>query len=58
MAVEENQKLIARIQEALVECRNNLETMQSKEKLLEKAYRRDFQDMSPVIQEQSYKLYK
>ncbi|XP_019756358.2 cilia- and flagella-associated protein 43 [Dendroctonus ponderosae] len=58
LAVEENQRLITRIQEALGECRNNMETMQSKEKQLEKAYRRDFQDMSPVIQEQAYKLYK
>ncbi|XP_076260442.1 cilia- and flagella-associated protein 43 [Rhynchophorus ferrugineus] len=57
-AVEENQKKIAFMQEALNECKVNLDMMQSKEKNLEKAYRKEFQDMSPVVQEQSYKLYR
>lgn len=56
--VEENQKMIIYIQEAVIECKNNFEPMQAKEKLLERAYKKDFQDMSPVVQEQSYKLYR
>ncbi|XP_066139211.1 cilia- and flagella-associated protein 43 isoform X2 [Euwallacea fornicatus] len=54
----ENQKIIIQVQEALVECKNTMDMMQLKEKQLEKAYRRDFQDMSPIVQEQSYKLYR
>jgi len=53
-----NQKSILQIQEALTECRNNMDSMQLKEKQLEKLYRKDFQDVSPVVQEQSFKLYK
>lgn len=56
--MEMNQKSILQIQEALTECRNNMDSMQLKEKQLEKLYRKDFQDVSPVVQEQSFKLYK
>lgn len=56
--MELNQKSILQIQEVLAECRNNMDSIQLKEKQLEKMYRKDFQDMSPVVQEQSSKLYK
>lgn len=56
--MELNQKSILQVQEALAECRNNMDSIQLKEKQLEKMYRKDFQDMSPVVQEQSFKLYK
>ncbi|KAL1501408.1 hypothetical protein ABEB36_006732 [Hypothenemus hampei] len=57
-AIEVNQNTIHQIEDVLIICRGNIESMQLKEKLLEKAYRKDFQDMSPVVQEQAYKLYK
>lgn len=56
--MELNQKSILQVQEALAECRNNMDSIQLKEKQLEKMYRKDFQDMGPVVQEQSFKLYK
>ncbi|XP_060535582.1 cilia- and flagella-associated protein 43 [Cylas formicarius] len=57
-AVDENLKIIAFMQEALAECKTNLENMQIREKALEKAYRKDFQAMSPVVQEQAIKYYR
>ncbi|XP_050303153.1 cilia- and flagella-associated protein 43 [Anthonomus grandis grandis] len=56
--VEENQKIVTQVIEALAECRINLETMQAREKQFEKVYRKEFQDMTPVVQEVAYKLYK
>ncbi|XP_030768231.1 cilia- and flagella-associated protein 43 [Sitophilus oryzae] len=56
--VDVNHKQIQFMQDSLSDCKTNLDSMQIREKNLEKAYRKDFQDMSPVVQEQSYKLYK
>ncbi|CAG9769685.1 unnamed protein product [Ceutorhynchus assimilis] len=56
--VEENQAYAILIYEALQECKINMQSMATKEKQLEKAYRKDFQDLPPIIQEQAFKLYK
>nr|CAI5834168.1 unnamed protein product [Callosobruchus analis] len=49
---------ISDLSKEMDECRNNLETLLAKEKILEKAFRRDIQEMSPIVQEFSIKLYK
>lgn len=40
------------------ECRTNLETLQLKEKALEKAFRKDYLEASKVVQEATLKLYR
>ncbi|CAH1176208.1 unnamed protein product [Phaedon cochleariae] len=56
--IEQLQTVLVSMNAALNECRSNLETLVAKEKLLDKAFKRDFQEASPVVQEQALKLYK
>ncbi|VEN41838.1 unnamed protein product [Callosobruchus maculatus] len=49
---------IADLNKEMDECRNNLETLSTKEKILDKAFRRDIQELSPIVQEFAIKLYK
>ncbi|KAJ8921824.1 hypothetical protein NQ315_008456 [Exocentrus adspersus] len=57
-AITNLKKTISFVQEALGECKTNLENIVLKEKVLEKAFKKDFQDASPVLQEQAIKYYK
>ncbi|RZB40350.1 WD repeat-containing protein 96 [Asbolus verrucosus] len=52
------QELLNSLHEAVVECKNYVEVFQIKDKFLEKGFKKDFQDMSPLVQEQASKLYK
>lgn len=56
--IENIQTLIQSLQKDLVECKNVYDVAQLKEKQLEKLFKRDFLDVSPIIQEQATKLYK
>nr|CAH7727119.1 unnamed protein product [Callosobruchus chinensis] len=63
--IKDSEAIIDRVKESISdlskemdECRNNLETLSAKEKILEKAFRRDIQEMSPIVQEFAIKLYK
>ncbi|XP_044262211.1 cilia- and flagella-associated protein 43 [Tribolium madens] len=51
-------KLMTTLHEAVSECRNCIESYQVKEKYLERAFKKDFQDLSIVVQEQATKLLK
>ncbi|XP_057663205.1 cilia- and flagella-associated protein 43 [Diorhabda carinulata] len=49
---------IRNLTEILNECKNNLENFLLKEKILEKAFRRDIQEFSAIVQEHAIKLYR
>ncbi|CAH1968983.1 unnamed protein product [Acanthoscelides obtectus] len=49
---------ISDLSKEMDECRVNLETLAAKEKILDKAFKRDIQEMSPIVQEFAIKLYK
>ena len=46
------------IHDAVTECRNFVDSFQTKDKLLDRSYKKDFQDMSIVVQEQVSKLFR
>jgi hypothetical protein len=46
------------LHDSVVECRNHVESFQVKDKFLDRSFKKDFQDMSIVVQEQANKLYK
>ncbi|XP_017769333.1 PREDICTED: cilia- and flagella-associated protein 43 [Nicrophorus vespilloides] len=50
--------LVASLKEFKMEIRSNLEMLQSKEKFLDKNFRKDFQDVSTAVFEMLVKLYK
>ncbi|XP_050507763.1 cilia- and flagella-associated protein 43 isoform X1 [Diabrotica virgifera virgifera] len=56
--IERLQETIKRLNEVLNECRANLDNLLLKEKVLEKTFKRDFQEFSTLVQEQATKLYK
>lgn len=44
--------------ESQAECKNQFDSSQAKEKVLEKTFKKDFMEWSPIIQEQAIKLYR
>lgn len=65
LEIEENNNAIARVQsyltslrEAVYELKTNGEQFQVKEKTMEKAFKKDFTDATPVVQEQAAKIYR
>ncbi|XP_022907276.2 cilia- and flagella-associated protein 43 isoform X1 [Onthophagus taurus] len=56
--LEELQKLISTLPESISEINVVMDALHAKEKLLEKVFRRDIQDVSPAAQEVAIKLYK
>lgn len=63
--IEDNSKTVANLQsylttlrEAVNEIRSNVEPIQVKEKTLEKAFKKDFNEATPVVQEQAARIYK
>lgn len=46
------------LHESVIECRSFIEAFQVKEKYLDRAFKKDFQDASIVVQEQATKLFK
>lgn len=49
---------LADLLEIYAECKTIAETLQNKDKTIDKNIKKEFQDCSPLIQEQSYKLFK
>lgn len=56
--IQDLQDAIKHLNEVLNECRVNVESMQVKEKVLEKAFRKELQDLSTPVQEQALKIYR
>lgn len=63
--IAENEKILIQLnekvkglQEIQAECKIQFDAAQAKEKVLEKAFKKEFIDASPVVQEQALKLYK
>lgn len=56
--IEETHKLISQLHEALTDTRGHMEALLGKEKVLEKNFKRDFLEASPMVQDQTQKLYK
>lgn len=49
---------IVHVQDGVSNCKLSLENLLLKEKVLEKSFKKDFQEASPVLQELATKLYK
>lgn len=58
LAISNLKKTINFLHEVMSECKLNLENLLLKEKVLEKSFKKDFQEASPVLQELAVKLYK
>lgn len=52
------ENLINSLQESVMECRNQIETIQNREKFLDKNQKKDMAEFNQVIQEASVKLFK
>lgn len=52
------QEHLSELNDALAECKANCEVLITKEKVLEKVFRKDYQEYSALVQEQGYRLYK
>lgn len=46
------------LSEFISDFKANLDNLQNKERILEKAFRKDIQEIAPIPQEQAMKLYK
>lgn len=57
-SIDTTQKMLHLLHQFLQESRNYLDTLQAKDKGLEKGFKKDFNEASAVVQENALKLYK
>lgn len=56
--IGETQKTVNILLHFVQECRSHLDALQAKEKVLERTFKKEFVEMTLVIQEAALKLYK